>query len=147
MTSPGAGELQVADLVERFALAPHPEGGFYRETFRSNALTAIYYLLPAGEFSAWHRVDKVETWHRYAGSSLDLYWWDGGLQHVRLGLEEGEVPQATIPAGCPQAAIARDGWVLCGCTVAPAFVFDGFEMLGSEQLPLELPAELRRLVR
>lgn len=147
MTDSGDSELRVEEIVRRFDLAPHPEGGFYREIFRTPDLTAIYYLLPDGEFSAWHRVDKVEVWHRYSGATLDLYWWDGALRHVRLGVGEGESPQATVPAGCPQAAVASAGWVLCGCTVAPAFTFEGFEILSPEALPYGLPEELRRLVR
>jgi predicted cupin superfamily sugar epimerase len=121
-------------------LLPHPEGGFYRETFRDRpedggrgASTAIYYLLRAGEVSAWHRVtDAVEVWHYYAGEALDLTLSADGRETsvCRLGtdLEAGERPQVTVPAGVWQTARCLGEWTLVGCTVAPAFEFGSFEM-------------------
>lgn len=131
-------DLAAGEVARLLGLAPHPEGGFYRETFRAPAAegqraasTAIYYLLPEGEASAWHRVDADEVWHHYAGAPLELTLWDGRERRVvRLGtdLAAGESPQAVAPAGVWQAARPLGGWVLAGCTVAPAFEFAGFEM-------------------
>ncbi len=132
--------MTAEEIVERLGLQPHPEGGFYRETFRApapdggrGASTAIYYLLREGDVSAWHRVvDADEVWHHYAGTSLELILSADGQERrfVRLGadLAAGERPQAVVPAGVWQAARPLGGWVLVGCTVAPAFEFAGFEM-------------------
>ncbi|HWM95015.1 MAG TPA: cupin domain-containing protein [Thermoanaerobaculia bacterium] len=127
------------DVVARLGLKPHPEGGFYRETFRDasrdgdrGASTAIYYLLREGDSSAWHRVtDAAEVWHHYAGAPLELSLSPGrGRTVVRLGsdLAAGEEPQAVVPAGVWQSARPLGGWVLVGCTVAPGFDFASFEM-------------------
>jgi uncharacterized protein len=135
-------ELTAEEVVRLLGLMPHPEGGFYRETFRSRsphtpaggrgASTAIYYLLRDHEVSAWHRVrDADEVWHHYAGAPLELTIADGGSRTVvRLGsdLASGERPQAMVPAGAWQTARALGGWVLVGCTVAPAFELSSFEM-------------------
>lgn len=120
-------------------LAPHPEGGHFRETFRDAAgvdgrthSTAIYYLLAAGEHSHWHRVDAVEVWHFYAGDPLALRIAppDGPVETITLGLDlaAGERPQAIVPAGAWQSAESLGAWTLIGCTVAPGFQFEGFEM-------------------
>jgi uncharacterized protein len=133
-------ELTAEQVVELLGLQPHPEGGFYRETFRAPApdgaraaSTAIYYLLRAGDVSAWHRVvDADEVWHHYAGAPLELILSPDGRERtsLRLGadLTAGERPQAVVPAGVWQAARPRGGWVLVGCTVAPGFEFASFEM-------------------
>lgn len=129
-------------VVELLGLRPHPEGGFYGETFRAPApagsraaSTAIYYLLREGDVSAWHRVvDADEVWHHYAGAPLELSLSPGrGRSSVRLGsdLAAGERPQAVVPAGVWQSARPLGGWVLVGCTVAPAFEFASFEMAPS----------------
>ncbi len=134
-----SGELTAAEVVRLLGLQPHPEGGFYRETFRAPASdgtraasTAIYYLLREGEVSAWHRVvDADEVWHHYAGAPLELTLAEGRERSsVRLGtgLAAGERPQAVVPAGVWQAARPLGGWTLVGCTVAPAFEFSSFEM-------------------
>jgi predicted cupin superfamily sugar epimerase len=117
-----------ADEVARLLdLTPHPEGGRFRETFRDAASTAIYFLLEAGEVSHWHRVDKAEAWHWYAGAPLELRI--GRVAH-RLGadLAAGERPQAVVPAGEWQSARSLGTWTLVGCTVAPPFDFAGFEL-------------------
>jgi predicted cupin superfamily sugar epimerase len=118
---------EVATLLD---LAPHPEGGRYRETFRDAGSSAIYFLLAAGEASRWYRVDKAELWHWYAGAPLELRI---GRAAARLGpdLAAGERPQAAVPAGTWQAARSLGAWTLVGCTVAPPFDFAGFE-LGAE---------------
>jgi hypothetical protein len=135
-----SGELTAEEVVEILGLQPHPEGGFYRETFRAPApdgvraaSTAIYYLLRAGDVSAWHRVvDADEVWHHYAGAPLELTLSPDGRERtsLRLGpdLAAGERPQAVVPAGIWQAARPLGGWVLVGCTVAPGFEFASFEM-------------------
>jgi predicted cupin superfamily sugar epimerase len=133
-------------LVDALDLAPHPEGGFYRETFRSPDLvptprgpraasTAIYYLLPAGAESRLHRVASDEVWHHYAGDPLDLLTIDtaGVAELVRLGpdVAGGERPQWTVRAGWWQAARPRGRrFALCGCTVAPGFDFADFVLAG-----------------
>jgi uncharacterized protein len=126
-------------IIRALDLRPHPEGGHYRETFRHvppqggrGAMTAIYYLLKAGEVSAWHRVDAAEIWHFYAGAALALsISADGrGLEEIQLGADviAGERPQAIVPAGCWQSAASCGAWTLVGCTVGPAFEFSGFEL-------------------
>jgi predicted cupin superfamily sugar epimerase len=128
-----------ADIMARLDLKPHPEGGYYRETFRDartdangrSRSTAIYFLLARGERSHWHRIDAVEIWHYYAGSALVLQIAeDGDQRRVRLGpdLAAGEVPQAIVPAQAWQAAESTGDWTLAGCTVAPGFDFAKFEM-------------------
>ena len=131
--------LPAEEVIRLLGLAPHPEGGFYRETFRAaaadgrrGASTAIYYLLRRGEVSAWHRVDADEVWHHYAGAPLELLLSADGRQrsdvHLGSDLAAGERPQAVVPAGVWQSARSLGDWTLVGCTVAPAFDFAGFEM-------------------
>jgi predicted cupin superfamily sugar epimerase len=120
------------EIIKTLKLQPHPEGGWFRETFRDPASTAIYYLLRAGETSRWHRVDKAEIWHWYAGATLELSLSpDGKRRDVhRLGpvLTASQIPQCPVPAGVWQSARSLGEWTLVGCTVAPAFDFKGFEL-------------------
>jgi uncharacterized protein len=149
--------LGAADIIRLLELRPHPEGGHFRETFRDEtrvyadvrgagpgpgrrrhgesaraASTAIYFLLARGERSHWHRVDAVEIWHHYAGAPLELAIAAGenAIMRLRLGTDvlAGERPQAMVPAHAWQAAASLGDWTLAGCTVAPGFEFDGFEM-------------------
>jgi len=120
-------------LIEALGLQPHPEGGHYREIFRTEASTAIYYLLGPGEHSHWHRVNHAdEAWHWYGGGALALRLSEHGqgaeTLHLGPDLAAGQRPFAMVPRGWWQAAAPMAGWVLCGCTVAPAFTFAGFEM-------------------
>ena len=126
-------------VITALGLAPHPEGGFYRETWRDRpadgsrgAGTAILFLLRAGDVSHWHRVDAAELWHFHAGAPLRLGLSpDGAMQHsVLLGLDlgAGQIPQRMVPAGCWQSAVSLGAWTLVGCTVSPAFRFEGFEL-------------------
>jgi len=126
-------------IIGALGLQPHPEGGFYAETWRDPApeggrgsSTAIYYLLRAGEVSAWHRVDAAEIWHWYAGAPLKLRLSDDGreLREIALGpdVAAGERPQAIVPPHGWQSAESTGAWTLVGCTVSPAFEFSGFEM-------------------
>ncbi|MDJ0513162.1 MAG: cupin domain-containing protein [Methyloceanibacter sp.] len=128
------------EVIAHLALERHPEGGWYRETFRDEAgadgrahSTAILFLLPDGEESRWHRVDAVETWHWYAGAPLLLKVADGAggdVQAFTLGsdLFAGEHPQAMVPANAWQSARSLGAWTLVGCTVAPGFLFERFEL-------------------
>jgi hypothetical protein len=127
-----------ADIIRLLDLKPHPEGGHFRETFRDSrtvdgraASTSIYFLLARGERSHWHRIDAVEVWHYYAGAALRLEIADGAKEEiVRLGadIHAGETPQVSVPARAWQAAESFGDWTLAGCTVAPGFSFDGFEL-------------------
>jgi predicted cupin superfamily sugar epimerase len=136
------------DVIRLLELAPHPEGGFYRQTFEDEdrdggraASTAIYYLLAAGERSHWHRVDAAEVWHFYAGAPLSLSLSADGSRTatLRLGndLAAGERPQGIVPASWWQAAVSLGEWTLVGCTVAPGFRFSGFEMAPPGWEPLD----------
>ncbi len=127
-------------VIAALGLEPHPEGGWYRETFRDPRgdgegrahSTAIYYLLRAGERSAWHRIDAAELWHFHAGDPLRLRLrMDGeGEREVALGVDlmAGQRPQGLVPAGVWQAAESLGAWTLVGCTVAPGFLFERFEL-------------------
>jgi hypothetical protein len=143
-------------LIKHLGLEPHPEGGFYRETFRAplvlgglpqgaprHASTAIYFLLPAGTFSAFHRVRSDEVWHHYDGDPVALHVIaEGAHSVVRLGrdLASGEAPQAVVPANAWQAAEPiGERFALCGCTVAPGFDFADFELARSKDLAARFP--------
>jgi hypothetical protein len=129
--------MDAGQIIALLGLKPHPEGGYYRETFRDGETaggrahsTAIYFLLEAGQISRWHRVDAVEVWHWHAGAPLLLSIAppDGPAMAQRLGpdLIEGERPQAIVPKGHWQQASSLGSWTLVGCTVAPGFEFSGF---------------------
>lgn len=131
--------MKAEDIITALAMQPHPEGGWFVETYRDPAggkrghSTAIYYLLKAGERSHWHRVrDAAEVWHYYAGAPLALYSSDDGstVQTIVLGADilRGERPQAVIPANGWQAAESLGEFTLVGCTVAPGFDYQSFEM-------------------
>jgi len=133
-------------IIRTLGLKPHPEGGYYAETWRDTAQgggrasgTAIYYLLKAGEVSAWHRVDATEIWHWYAGSALKLSLSDDGaaLREVILGpdIAAGERPQAIVPVHGWQSAQSLGSWTLVGCTVSPAFDFAGFQLAPAGWVP------------
>jgi uncharacterized protein len=135
------------EVIRTLGLQPHPEGGWYRETWcaappagggRSPG-TTIYFLLRPGERAAWHRLDATEVWHHYAGGPLVLrVAEDGGtpVEH-RLGpdVAAGERPQAVVPPGAWQSAEPLGEWALVGCTVSPAFEFSGFELAAGDLLP------------
>jgi predicted cupin superfamily sugar epimerase len=152
----------IENLVEKFGMKPHPEGGWYAESYRStetinhSALperfsgdrcfsTAIYFLLPAGVFSAFHRICSDECWHFYEGMPLNLYVIDknGFLSIIKLGknIDEGERYQAIVPAGCWFASMPAtgEGFSLVGCTVSPGFDFEDFELAKRKQLSALYP--------
>ena len=130
--------LTADEVIAQLKLAPHPEGGYYRETFRDEPghkgrphSTAILYLLKTGEVSRWHRVDAAELWHWYSGAPLLLEVKHDEARHeYRLGPDwlKGEHPHAAVPAHAWQSARSLGAWTLLGCTVAPGFDFSGFEM-------------------
>jgi uncharacterized protein len=131
---------EASEIIARLGLARHPEGGWYRETWRAEAArgaraggTAILFLLEAGQRSHWHRVDAAELWLWHAGSALELGVADTESSRPRaiaLGpdLIGGEMPQALVPAGAWQATEAPLGWALVSCVVVPGFEFAGFEL-------------------
>ena len=131
-------KLTAKDVIFTLGLQPHPEGGWYAQTFEDEARsdgrsrsTAIYYLLELGDISAWHRVDAVEVWHFYTGAPLTLRISDGNTVHsFVLGpdLDAGQRPQMIVPQSAWQSAQSTGDWSLVGCTVAPGFSFSGFEM-------------------
>jgi predicted cupin superfamily sugar epimerase len=127
-------------IIDRLGLEPHPEGGWYRETWRGDALpdgraagTAIHFLLEAGQHSNWHRVDAAELWLFHAGAPLRLLTAPGDtgpVETTRLGSDVlgGQAPQRLVPAGAWQAAEADAGWTLASCVVVPGFRFEGFKL-------------------
>ncbi len=127
-------------LIASLDLKPHPEGGYYRETFRDDRTdaagravsTAILFLLDVGDVSEWHRVDATEVWHYYAGAPLVLTvspdGHDAAARHLGPDIMAGQTPQLVVPPGTWQTATSLGAWTLVGCTVAPGFDFKGFEM-------------------
>lgn len=150
---------QVNAYISVLELHPHPEGGFYKETYRSddttatphgerNLSTAIYFLLEKGNFSAFHRIKSEEVWHFYDGDPLSVYviHGNGTLQEIKLGLDlgKGQTPQAVVPANCWFASMVAEGgsFSLVGCTVAPGFDFRDFEMAKRTELVTDFPQHL-----
>jgi len=155
-------ENMIKQWVEKLQLLPHPEGGFYKENYRSTETlehgciperftgsrsmsTAIYFLITAGNFSAFHRIKSDECWHFYSGSCLLVYviFPNGNLEIIRLGsnIKNGEVFQYVVPANCWFASCPapESQYSFVGCTVAPGFDFNDFEMADSEYLAKEYP--------
>ncbi len=131
--------MSAAAIIARLGLQQHPEGGWYRETFRDDrevdgraTSSAIYYLLDVGEVAEWHRVDAVETWHWYAGAPLVITvspnGHDAASHYLGSDLDAGHYPQFVVPTGHWQTATSLGAWTLVGCTVAPGFSFTGFEL-------------------
>ena len=169
--------------IRRLGLKKHPEGGYFRETYRANEgisaarlparyrgkrnfSTAIYYLLPEGHFSGFHRLKSDEMLHFYAGAPLTVFMISakGRFRQLRLGsrLEKGEQPQALMPRGTWFAAVSKGdrfesgklnlspknpGFSLLGCTVAPGFDFADFEMTPREALLRKFPAQRRWILK
>lgn len=144
--------MSAENWIEKLDLSPHPEGGFYKETYRSStecagrsASTAIYFLLRAQDVSHFHRIDADEMWHFYEGEPLtvNMLFPDGSSGHFTLGrnIDAGEVFQKYVPKGVWFGAqVQTEGrYSLVGCTVAPAFEFSGFEMATREALLKDYP--------
>ncbi|QEC44830.1 cupin domain-containing protein [Pseudobacter ginsenosidimutans] len=162
-----------AQLISQYQLLPHPEGGYYKETYRSSEIapasalperfggnrffsTAIYFLLESGNFSAFHKIKSDECWHFYAGQTLlvHILHLNGELQTVSLGSNaaEGELFQFVVPANCWFASEPAEGseFAFTGCTVSPGFDFEDFELAKAEELLSKYPAHaalIRRLCR
>lgn len=153
--------MQTADFwIEKLELIAHPEGGWFRESYRSQEVipqealperfsgersfsTAIYFLLTAKTFSAFHRIKQDEMWHFYDGAPLTLYIIDktGRRTDVVLGhdVQNGEQLQVVVKAGSLFAASVHSGFTLSGCTVAPGFDFADFEMPARPELVRQYP--------
>ena len=136
--------MQPSDLIDELGLQPHPEGGWYRELYRSSlrveapqgarsALTTIYYLLERQQVSRWHVVAADEVWHFYAGTPLQLALYRPGthaLRVIELGApDQGREPVCVVPAGCWQAARPSGPFALVGCSVGPGFEFEDFHLV------------------
>ncbi|WP_057460761.1 cupin domain-containing protein [Pseudovibrio sp. POLY-S9] len=127
------------EIIAELQMKEHPEGGYYTETFRDTEgpegrgySTAIYYLLKKGQKSHWHRIDAIETWHYYGGAPLclSISSEEGSQNDIILGMDvlNGQRPQGIVPRHAWQSARSLGEWTLVGCTVAPGFLFDGFEL-------------------
>ena len=154
---------RAAELITRLNLEPHPEGGYYREIFRSAdlvmpadgrgpraALTTIYFLLPAGIVSRWHRVSSDEVWHLYEGGPLEVLVVDPAFGRVTSSRLEARAPVCTVSAAYWQAARPLGEYALTGCTVGPGFDFADFSILADDAASaarlLALAADLASLV-
>ena len=149
--------LSTNELVKHFNMLPHPEGGYYKETYRSNGViysnsldpeykgernysTCIYFLLTSDVFSAFHRIIQDEIWHFYDGSPIHLHLItkDGAYSKTVIGrdIDQGEVPQFVVPGGAWFAAtvVNPQDFSLIGCTVAPGFDFSDFELATRTEL-------------
>ncbi|WP_298514699.1 cupin domain-containing protein [uncultured Kordia sp.] len=153
---------EIQTLVESLQLLPHPEGGFYKEVYRSEKViakaalpdnfsgdrsycTSIYFLLTSENFSAFHRIKQDEIWHFYGGSSLSVHVIDQNgdyIEHkVGMNFSQGEQPQLVVPAGCwfASSVSQKDSYAFVGCTVAPGFDFEDFELAERTSLQQEYP--------
>lgn len=153
--------LSYQQIVEQLELLPHPEGGFYKEVYRSkgiipkNALaqfsgdrnycTSIYFLLTSENFSGFHRIKQDEIWHFYTGSPLAVHVIDEKGVYIKnivgMDLEKGQFPQLTVAANCWFASSVEDenSFSFVGCTVAPGFDFEDFELAKRSELINEYP--------
>jgi predicted cupin superfamily sugar epimerase len=149
--------LTAAKLVQQFSMLPHPEGGFYKETYRCaeiipqqalarkfsgsrNISTAIYFLLEQGNFSGFHKIKSDECWHFYAGEVLYIYviHINGHFETIKLGndIAQSQTFQYVVPAGCWFASepAPNTSFSFVGCTVAPGFDFLDFELAKADEL-------------
>ncbi len=152
--------MDAQDWIKHLNLLPHPEGGFYRETYRAegilsidaapkaklrNYCTGIYFLLLDDNFSAFHRIESDEMWHYYGGGTLELFEIDadGILYRTLIGndIKAGAVPQYVVKAGhwFASRVLGQQGFVLVGCTVSPGFDFEDFEMPERDALIQQFP--------
>ena len=137
---------RASELINLLDLEPYPEGGYFREVFRSSnlvhlpdnqeersALTTIYYLLAAGEYDSWHRVAGDEVWHYYEGATLELFWIEQEEEKCTRCLVGGigklSRPVAVVPGGCWQMARTTGEYTLVGCTVGPGFEYEDYQLL------------------
>ncbi|MFT4736857.1 MAG: putative cupin superfamily sugar epimerase [Cyclobacteriaceae bacterium] len=147
--------MKAQDWIKKLNLKPHPEGGHYAETFRSevtlssgdlqrNLTTSIYYMLESHEISHWHQLASDELWYFHAGSEVIVHMFDEGIYRQEVvGLSESANPQLIIPSGTVFAAevIGDDSYSLLGCVVAPGFDFEDFRLVPEEELVDIFPEE------
>ncbi len=157
---------EINQLVSKLGLEPHPEGGFYKETYRSSlsfaptgftaeraVSTCIYFMLTSGSFSAFHRIKSDEIWHFYRGAPIQLHIIsaNGSYRHVRIGNDilNGEHPQFIVKAGdwFASEVVDPDSYALAGCTVAPGFDFADFEMAQRDALSAAFPTHREIIAR
>lgn len=144
---------EAKELIEKLALIPHPEGGFYKETYRSegkvgdrNLMTAIYFLICSNNISRFHRIKSDEMWYYHAGSALDVHTLDkeNGHQIHKVGIDfsKGESPQLLVPANTIFGSTlgGESEFSLVSCTVAPGFDFADFELFTADELLVEFAA-------
>jgi predicted cupin superfamily sugar epimerase len=162
--------MTTQQLIQQYNLQPHPEGGWYKETYKSSEhiaatalperfggtrafATAIYFLLEQGNFSAFHRIKSDECWHFYAGDSLLIYviQMNGSLDIIHLGndIGKGQLFQYVVPANCWFASrpAADSSFSFVGCTVAPGFDFADFELADAATLSALYPQHVKELCR
>ena len=157
------------DIIRQLQLIPHPEGGYYREMYRStdriaeeclhhrfcggsrSVSTAIYFMMETGNFSAFHRIKSDELWHHYEGVGLEIavIHPKGTLEILKLGknFAKGEQPLQVVPEGCWFASrVVEEGFALVGCTVAPGFDFTDFELADRSRLIKAFPEHEKIIV-
>ena len=157
-------------IIKQLNLLPHPEGGYYKETYRSkelipenrlsnsyqgnrNVSTCIYFMLTSENFSAFHRIQQEEIWHFYLGAAILLHTIseEGTYQQFTIGndFNKGQTPQLIVPGRHWFAAelIEKDSFALVGCTVAPGFDFTDFELANRDQLLQDFPQYLKIIKR
>jgi len=138
--------MTAEEVIRRHRMARHPEGGWYREVYRSPALTAIHFLLPRGDFSAFHRLKNEEAWVHLAGAPLEMFLL--GEEPARRVLSPdggGGETVVVVPAGVPQAARSLGDYTLAACLVAPGFDFGDFSLPSREELIADHPGEAERI--
>lgn len=149
--------MKSSDIISALSLQPHPEGGWYREFYRSSdtitgargrrpCVTSIYYLLEQRQISRWHVVEADEIWHFYGGAPLDLYAYEAQSKALTRHLLRQTAPAAAIPRGVWQAARSSGTYSLMGCSVAPGFEFADFSFVSDlSNHRVHFAAELREL--
>ncbi|AGC78239.1 hypothetical protein LX97_02966 [Nonlabens dokdonensis] len=163
--------LSAQQIIDKLELQPHPEGGYFKETYRStgkipqeslgdgysgkrNFSTCIYFMLTSEKFSALHRIEQDEIWHFYYGAPIKLHIITNAGEYsthmIGRNIENGEVPQFVVPGNCWFAGevIEKDSFSLIGCTVSPGFDFDDFELKSRKELTALYPnlkKEIERL--
>lgn len=158
--------MTVEELIKHYMMLPHPEGGWYKENYRSNEIfpgtalperftgnrefsTAIYFLLEKNNFSAFHRIKSDECWHFYTGDPLEIFILreNGNMERILLGndISKGQSFQYVVPANCWFASRTAEGgaFSFVGCTVSPGFDFEDFEMADPARLAAEFPSYAR----
>ena len=154
--------MALDEIIKTLGLKPHPEGGYYKETYRSRGKikgeclgqkysgerhysTCIYFLMTSANFSAFHRIDQDEIWHFYDGASIKLHTISETGKHsefiIGRDFAKGEMPQLVVPGGHWFAAevMAQNSYALVGCTVSPGFSFEDFELADRKQLITMFP--------